>query len=76
MFESPLLGIKRTLWIEPFQKPRHLFRPIRSLELLMIVYFFPNPYQFFRCADQLLIELIEAAITDQCDDGLQGAMDS
>ena len=42
----------------------------------MIVLYFPKPYQFFRCADQLLIELIEAAITDQCDDGLQGAMDS
>lgn len=76
MFESPLLRIKWPLRIEPLQKSRHLFSPIRSLELINNVLFLPKPDQFFRRADQLLIELIEAAITGQGDDGLERSMNS
>ena len=62
LFEGPLLGVKLTAWIENIHQPFHLGHLSGKLQLVGRRLLVSQPDQFRRCAAELLIELIQAAI--------------
>ena len=69
LLEHPLLRVEVTPRVQAFHQTLHAGDVFRRLQLLLRRWSITEPDQFGRAAAQLLIELPQAAVTGQGDDG-------